>query len=356
MRTLITAILVLFVLALLAPPAAPVQISYVVSDSMEPTISTGDGYVLVPANDVRAGDIITYYSAGRDAFVTHRAVRVTRAGIVTKGDANPSTDQAAGYPLVQPGEVTGTVLTVRSTPLLIPHLGDALGLIEQYWYAVIGAGLLYPVVGGDGSRRTNRREAPLRGLDIIVPVVLLAIVAGSVLVTMGAVEDTQTYAVVDGGTVDATTLTVGEPRTETRTVRLVHSPLTYVMTETTGMRVTDERRIDVPAASSGSTSATAAWLAAVGPKTTVHEVTTTILPPDDTGSHRTTFGVYTYPATLPTGVIDTLHGLHPLVATVVTTTAGLVPAVFVYGLLVDPLLPLRPSPRRPTHSQRGREP
>lgn len=66
----------------------------VLSGSMEPQIHTGSiCFINTRASyeDVEAGDVIAYEAAS-DMVVTHRAVRVTRTGIETKGDANDVSD------------------------------------------------------------------------------------------------------------------------------------------------------------------------------------------------------------------------------------------------------------------------
>lgn len=49
----------------------------------------------VPVGDLRRGDVITFRppaSAGVDGLVTHRIVRISPRGIVTRGDAEPTRD------------------------------------------------------------------------------------------------------------------------------------------------------------------------------------------------------------------------------------------------------------------------
>ncbi|MFC7165460.1 signal peptidase I [Halospeciosus flavus] len=103
---------------LLLPANAPVQVGYVYSDSMEPTLGVDDGYLLVPADAVEVGDVVTFQLETRDTLVTHRVVGRTDGGFLTKGDANPSADQASGHPPVTSEDVVGRVLTVGGTPLV----------------------------------------------------------------------------------------------------------------------------------------------------------------------------------------------------------------------------------------------
>jgi len=122
----VAALLVLFVLLSTIGQIAP--ISYVNSGSMTPTLSTGDGFVAVPsavADAPERGDVIVYRSQEIEAggLVTHRIVDRTDEGFVTRGDANPITDQQAGEPPVPRDRIVAQVLTVDGHVLTLPHAG-----------------------------------------------------------------------------------------------------------------------------------------------------------------------------------------------------------------------------------------
>ncbi|WP_277491098.1 MULTISPECIES: signal peptidase I [unclassified Breznakia] len=75
----------------------------VLTDSMYPKIHSGDLIIcdIVDAEDVKKGDIITYFDpkSDNDAVVTHRVVKVIDkdgdVSFVTKGDANNTNDDEA---------------------------------------------------------------------------------------------------------------------------------------------------------------------------------------------------------------------------------------------------------------------
>ena len=124
----------------------------VYSGSMRPTIPVG-GLALdrvIPARDVRVGDVITFsdpYVRGR--FVTHRVVEVvnTPHGLAyrTKGDANPALDPWAIKLGSQVGRVSfsvpvaGYVLyyahtrEVRSGLILIASVLLLVGALRRIW-------------------------------------------------------------------------------------------------------------------------------------------------------------------------------------------------------------------------------
>ncbi|WP_136716511.1 signal peptidase I [Halorientalis salina] len=348
------ALLIVFALALVAPAASPLQISYVTSESMSPTIETNDGYVLVPAGETEPGDIITFYSEQRESYVTHRAVSVTDAGIVTKGDANPSTDQVSGYPPVSQSAVTGKVLRLDGSPLLIPHLGTALTLVQTYWYVALALLAGYLLFGAANDARARNRDSVLRSRDIVLPVTVLAIVAGIAVVSLGAVHQTQVYSVTDEATTDSATLTVGEPRTESLTVSMTSTPLAHVVTDTDGMRIVESSPASATASGDGSTTERTGWLPWQPVTSSRQNVTVEIPPQEQTGPHATSIHMYPYPAVLPADVIAGLHRVHPAVAAVTTVLASIVPLYLVYWLVIDPTTPLRGTRRRLTRTLGGR--
>jgi len=122
----ISVCLVVFVLLSTFGQVAP--ISYVNSGSMSPTLSTGDGFVAVPttlADEPEPGDVIVYRSEKIEAggLVTHRIVGRTDDGFVTRGDANPITDQQAGEPPVTRDRIVAYVLTIEGHTVALPAVG-----------------------------------------------------------------------------------------------------------------------------------------------------------------------------------------------------------------------------------------
>lgn len=113
----------------------PALLGYVESGSMDPTLSTGDGYVPVPAilaGEITAGDVVTFESdqiEGGQA-TTHRVVEVTGSGYITKGDANAFTDQDSGAPPVTDDQITAVALQVNGEVLRIPGFGTGVALLR----------------------------------------------------------------------------------------------------------------------------------------------------------------------------------------------------------------------------------
>lgn len=118
----------------------PVLLSYTTSESMAPTISEGDGYVVVPAQLTRIseGDVIVFRAKELHGggLTVHRTVGETDRGYITKGDANPVTDQATGEPPVRDAQIVGQALQLSGQVVVIPHLGTAITGIHSLLAAI----------------------------------------------------------------------------------------------------------------------------------------------------------------------------------------------------------------------------
>ena len=203
-RTGLTAAFVVVVLALLVGQAVgqPVLLGYVTSDSMEPTISEGDGFVAVPAfatgepeaDDVVVFDAQEFHDGG---LTTHRVVDETDEGYVTKGDANPFRDQDADEPPVREGQIVAHALQVNGEVVTIPHLGTAVMTLhsavttpfeavdpEQAGTVLVLGGLVLLVLAGAMSDRHQRKRSRDRSREAVVSARLIVLVA--VVVVVGA--------------------------------------------------------------------------------------------------------------------------------------------------------------------------
>lgn len=137
----------------------PVGLSYVETGSMEPTLDAGDGFVAVPAEvagPVEEGDVVTFEAEQLHGggLTTHRVVGETEGGYVTRGDANPFTDQDGDEPPVAEGQIRAKALQLNGELVVIPHLGAALtGLgsaVESLQFRIAGLLGTSAVVGTQG--------------------------------------------------------------------------------------------------------------------------------------------------------------------------------------------------------------
>lgn len=304
---------------------SPVQLSYVYSDSMEPTIGVDDGYLLVPAGEVQPGDVVTFWSDEKGAFVTHRVVGRTDGGFVTKGDNNPTTDQAAGLPPVTRDRIHGEVFAVGGDPFVVPNLGVVVGALRANLATLLALGLaavlLVSLGGGTGG---PRRDVP-RVRDLVRPVFLVALLTTvCVLAYGGATYDLSVVAVGPAATPDGqSTMLVG---TTLDVQAVVTSPATPFTTRVAGGDGVDLTRV------------------AYTPENVT--VDATVLPPATIGPVPARLTVNQYPAVLPRSALEWLHGIHPLAAASTTTALVFGPLWLGYVVLVDGATPIRRSRSR----------
>lgn len=106
----------------------------VISGSMEPTISAGDLLIIREQNQYQVSDIVTYEWG--NSLCTHRIVSIEGDQMITKGDANNTTDEPTPIDLIN-GKVVfsipgfGNFILFLKTPfgLLLIAL-TAIALVE----------------------------------------------------------------------------------------------------------------------------------------------------------------------------------------------------------------------------------
>lgn len=307
-RTTGIVLLAVVVGAFLAPPTAPVGVSFLESDSMEPTVSVGDGVVLVPAGSVEPGDVVTFRSDHRDEYVTHRIVGETAAGYVTQGDNNDVTDQAAGHPPVPADAVVGEVLTVVGRPVAIPGVGTAATGIRRHrgaLLAVLIVGFLAVAARGPRPRRT-----PVSGGRLF----RLALVAGTVAAVV---------PMLVGGSAVGLALTDAPDRTDQNAISVADGPATV------DLDTQSHRLLTTVVTAEGATVSRTEW---------VDGTLQVGLSRADSrsGVSNGTLHVYQYPPLLPAGLLALLQALHPAVAGVATTAVMYAPIVLYYRIAYLP--------------------
>ncbi len=108
--------LVLLALLVLTHATGLITIGLVTTGSMTPTLTEGSLFLALRSTPTEDA-IVVFESANGDQAV-HRVVEMTPRGLITQGDANERTDQAAGEPPVDPRAVN-VVPTVGEAPLAL---------------------------------------------------------------------------------------------------------------------------------------------------------------------------------------------------------------------------------------------
>lgn len=305
----------------------PILLSYVTSDSMEPTIDVGDGFVVLPpevAGSPGSGDVIVFDAEEIEGggLTTHRIVAETDRGYITQGDNNPFTDQDGGEPPVQDAEILGVAWHPTGDVLVIPHLGTAIEGIQsaltalQFWLAGLfgtrallglqGLGyllfalsiLLYFVLGyfGDENQRETRERSRETGTSTrLLAVSLALLVVGGATAAMVVPGGTQEYGIVSAEfeSDNPTTIQQGTTDTLPHTVTNAGFVPTVVILEPE----TDGIDTDVNQATLGHGEQLNASI----------EITT----PPDTGYYQYYVTEYRYLQILPTSLLTLLHEIHP---------------------------------------------
>ncbi|GGL58610.1 S26 family signal peptidase [Halocalculus aciditolerans] len=250
----VTVVLVAVVVALVVGQALgqPVLLGYVTTDSMSGTIDPGDGFVAIPSQltgppDV--GDVVTYRAVRLHdgGLTTHRVVGTTDGGYVTKGDANPFTDQDGAEPPVPRDRIVAEALQVNGHVVVIPDLGTGVmavkgGVVDgQRWLANAlglraglssqGAGFLLFAFGlvlfvlsvlddlraGDDRDRSRSRARDVLDGRWVALAFLVIVLAPANLAMVGG--STTHHVQASGDAVAASGATPGEPVESTFDVR-----------------------------------------------------------------------------------------------------------------------------------------
>lgn len=306
----------------------PVLVGYVETGSMQPTLDPGDGFVAIPTfvdSSVDQGDVVVFRAETLHGggLTTHRVVGETPEGFVTRGDANPVTDQASGEPPVERDRIVATALRLNGHVVVIPYLGtfvtgvnDVLSGFQRQLaslfgtrsllgtrglaYLLFATGVLSYVVsavredrGRYGPRRRERDSGMVDARLVVAGLTLLLVAA----LTLGMVapSGSQSFSFVSAETDAAGASVVRQGTAESLTYTVPSNGMlpvrTYLEPGSTGIDV-DPRRLAVGANGRANATVTLHAPSRLGPVTrTLHE-------------HR-------YLALLPPGVIDALYRVHP---------------------------------------------
>lgn len=302
----------------------PMLVGYVTTESMEPTISAGDGFITVPvalASQVEEGDVIVYDASEMHAggLTTHRVIGVTDDGYITQGDANPFTDQDAGEPPVSDDQVVAKVLQIGETVVVIPHFGTVVVAVQSsaetlhdrldtttigIAITVIGAILVMLALLWD--LRQDRRST-VRQISRQNVIAVGTLVIGGIVVVTGVATYTM---VAPAGVHEYTIISTTAPSAEPGVIQQGHAG--EIVHEVTSQSIipilvrVESNRDDIT----------------VSPETTIirrgstEKLTVTILAPDERGTYHRYVTEYRYLVVLPPTILLWLHSIHPYLALV----------------------------------------
>jgi signal peptidase len=328
----------------------PLLLSYVESGSMEPTLEPNDGFVAVPAavsGQPEVGDVVVFRAEELQGggLVTHRIVDRTDEGYVTRGDANPFTDQDGGEPPVTRDRILATALERNGNVVVLPQVGVVFGGIRGtvswgqrrlagllgtrallgtsgigYLLVSVGAALL--LLARTGSGRTVRRErsrtrARTTYSPVVVTLALCALLVGPATVAMVAGGTTHSVPVSAADRPIPGTVTTDGTGTATVGYRVPNdTPLpTLVVFEPTGSGITVGPSDGV-----------------IGPGQELR-VTARVTGPTTGPRVERSFAEARYLPVLPPGLLVSLHDVHPWLALLAVDAALCVAVVLVVLVL-----------------------
>lgn len=339
----------------------PAPISYVATDSMEPQLEPGDGFIGIPkplAGDVSEGDVITFQAqtVGGGGLTTHRIVDETPQGYITKGDNNPFTDPATGEPPVTEAQIELVVLQLNGKIVVIPNVGDVASSIQSGintgiegigvggisagnpgivvallgLVLVIGGGIYDAVVGDTGrttSRSTQRRGVIDSRLLLLAVLLVVSLPLLSITALPSGTDELGILSSERAHPDDPSIIKAGsfsEANTSVENDEMF--PMVVIVEPKTSGISFSEQVLTVPPGGSSLTTARIYAPSETGPVTRVRSVTF-------------------YLHVLPAGLIGALHSLHPIIARLATMSVILAPVVVVYWLLIG----FRPIALREVH-------
>lgn len=348
----LTAAVAVVVLSLIAGSllGQPILLSYVETGSMEPTLSPGDGFVAIPtevAGPIQEGDVVVFEAKETQGggLTTHRVVEVTDRGYVTKGDANPFTDQDNDEPPVKRAQVVAEAWQVGGGVVTIPYLGAAvegtrgvLASVQRHLAGLFGsraflgvAGLAYLfflgalawyLVGAwreSGEQSRERKRSRETGVDsrLVVGAFTALLVVGATA-AMVAPAGSQEFGVVSAEFESDQPDVIPAGESAERTLQVGNSgflPVTVFLEPVSEGVDVQPRELSVGGGS-------------------VANATLTLQAPPETGYYRRFVAEHRYLALLPPGVIRGLHTLHPWAPVIVIDALVAVPFYLVTVWLV----------------------
>ena len=255
-------------------------------------------------------------------LTTHRVVNKAERGFITKGDANPFTDQGNDEPPVKRAQIVATALQVNGNVVVIPSLGTVvegtqsiLSTVQRNLATLTGTsallgtrGLAYLLFAGsvlwyvvaewraDRGKKRDRVTSRVTGVDsrLVMGAFAALLVAGATAAMLGP-AGTQEFGVVSAefSSERPNVIPAGESKTQPYAVGNggLLPVVTYLEPASEGVEV-GPQELYVEGRS-------------------VANATVTLHAPPETGYYRRFVTEHRYLAVLPQPVIRGLYAIHP---------------------------------------------
>lgn len=280
---------------------API-LTYVYSNSMEPSIKVNDAFIVWPSIQFKVGDIVMFRPVVLQAeFVTHRIIAIGDQGFITKGDNSPYSDQDSGEPEVTKERIVGRVLTLQGQPIIFAGLGNlSKGLPSGFGVYARYLSLLFLMISIlallFGNRRRKRKPRHrLRLKHIYRTIVYASILIIIVSIYLGSRVEQINYLVSEypgtlGDQVEVKQIGQLSLKVENHGV----IPVWPVITSIAPLSVQDTPVIIWPKSS--------------------ETIRIQVSPQEKTGRYLGYVQIYQYPSLLPRAWVAFLHKTHPVYA------------------------------------------
>lgn len=326
MRNIIQYILLLISVILILLLISPIEISFVVSDSMSPTIEPNEDIFFVNTNvdsteDFKVGEVIVYYSPNRTELTTHRVVDKSEEGLITKGDNSFETDQERGEDPITDELIFGKVVKIQGSVLTINDVFPVVKFVTDYntellfgLLLMLFIDILYPR-SKRGISRFNSDVTTYRFM-LLVTIILVVSWTGFIYFSSISVTGSSTIVTDDRNFNEEQFISVNESVEKTQVID-VHNSIIPTHDE---YEITNYGEIQN--------------VQKFSDKKEVH-ITYNIGPFQNRGVYTPVFVAYPYPRTLPPNIISYLHSIHPLVASIATMSVIAIPIYIIYMLITD---------------------
>jgi len=361
--TVTTVLLIGFVAAMLIGQqlGQPILLGFVLTGSMNAgpaDMAPGDGFVAIPpalAGEVESGDVVTFNARELQGggLTTHRVVGETDEGYITRGDANPFTDQDGPEPPVREAQIVAVAFQPGGDVLVIPRVGLAVLAMQGVFEALVpvlgslpglsgladgdagsimtGAGgllLVYSIVqeARAAGRRTGTegRSRDRRGKTsaVLVLVVILVLILVPATASMAIPSETTELTIVSSQSPSDSPTVIERGGNVTYDYNFTNEGFLprvgVVEPQSTGVTVDEP----VIVAGRGESAGT----------------TVTISAPEETGAYIRAVSQRQYLGILPLPLLLALHSLHPFVAiaAIDAVIGTLVTVVFVLAVGLEP--------------------
>ena len=319
-------ILALLVGQLLGQP----MLIFVETGSMEPTLEPNDGFVAIPqqfAGDIQEGDVVLFDAeeVGGGGLTTHRVEAVTDEGYITKGDANPFTDQDGGEPIVADGQIRSVAIQPTGDLVVLPQIGAGVEFIAGLGHRIadpianaIGietpdgqtAGIVILTTGlflfvlsslGEGATavrsRIRKRKDLLDNIFVVIAILTLVVLI-PLNVSMLMPSGVYSFEIVSSATPSDSEGVIQAGESEEVTYMMQNSGhlpvMVFLEPASAGVEIPQQEH-RVSRASS-------------------EEVGVVMHAPEETGSHLRMVQEHRYLMVLPPSIISTFHHIHPFAA------------------------------------------